>query len=244
MKQAPKRTSSGHAVGYARVSSEEQAKSGLGLESQDLAVTAYCAQHAITLRRTYRDEGRSGALPVAKRPGLRAALAALEPGDQLVVPKRDRLGRDPILVALVELEIERKGCRLASAAGEGTDADDPGSILIRRVVDAIAENFRLVTGVRTAEAHARKRSRGEWLGSLPFGSRVATWSEEGRPDTIEPCPVELAQLAEMRRMHRAGMGPRAIARDFTARGVRRMRPGKWDPGSISRLLRRDTDAQT
>ncbi len=250
MKQVTRAATTRRAVSYLRVSTDEQADSGLGLESQERAIAVYCEAQGWERGPVHRDEGRSGSLPVAKRRGLLEALADLAPGDQLLVAKRDRLGRDPILVALIEREIEAKGCRLASVAGEGTEGDDPGSILIRRIVDAVAENHRLVTKVRTREAHAVKRSRGEWLGSTPFGYRAASFrtvvsrktgvlgpTKVEVPATIEPCPVEQAQIAEMHALRRAGLSVRAIARSFNDRGVPRARPGSWGPSSICRILK-------
>lgn len=57
----------------------------------------------------------------------------------LIVAKRDRLGRDPMVVAMIESAVKRKGARIVSAAGEGTDSDSPTDILMRRMVDAFAE---------------------------------------------------------------------------------------------------------
>jgi DNA invertase Pin-like site-specific DNA recombinase len=66
--------------------------------------------------------------------------------------RKDRLGRDVVAVALVERLISRKGARLVSAAGEGTDSDDPTAILMRRIVDAFSEYERLLIGARTKAA--------------------------------------------------------------------------------------------
>src|SRR5206468_4066133 len=68
------------------------------------------------------------------RPVLLDAVAALKRGDVLLIAKRDRLGRDVIAVAMIERLIERKGARVVSAAGEGTDSNDPTVMLMRRIV--------------------------------------------------------------------------------------------------------------
>src|SRR2546426_10630063 len=67
-------------IGYARVSTDDQQ---LHLQL-DALTTAGCTQ-------IFHDEGISGAQ--VQRPGLDAALAALAPGDVLVVWRLDRLGR-------------------------------------------------------------------------------------------------------------------------------------------------------
>ena len=76
-------------IGYARVSTDDQQ---LHLQLDALTTTG-CTQ-------IFHDEGISGAQ--GQRPGLDAALAALAPGDVLVVWRLDRLGRSmPHLVSLV-----------------------------------------------------------------------------------------------------------------------------------------------
>src|SRR5262249_24849505 len=80
----------------------------------------------------------TGAAPLDKRPGLLDALAALRPGDALLVAKRDRLGRDPIVTAMIESAAARKRCRVVPAAGEGPGDDAPASVLMRRMSDACA----------------------------------------------------------------------------------------------------------
>jgi DNA invertase Pin-like site-specific DNA recombinase len=53
------------------------------------------------------------------------ALNALRRGDVLIVAKRDRIARDAFVSVLIEREAAKKGARIVSAAGEGTDSDDP-----------------------------------------------------------------------------------------------------------------------
>src|SRR5262249_44768851 len=56
------------AFGYVRVSSEEQAESGLGLEAQRQRVRAYCEMKGLGLAAVYEDPGVSGGKPLGSRP--------------------------------------------------------------------------------------------------------------------------------------------------------------------------------
>ena len=111
---------SGRAYGYLRVSTSEQAGSGLGLEAQTAAITAAAGRLGLIVADSFTDAGVSGGLPLEERPALLPALDALRRGDVLIVAKRDRLGRDVLNVAMIERLAERKGARIVSAAGEGT----------------------------------------------------------------------------------------------------------------------------
>src|SRR4051812_15524804 len=118
----------GTAIGYLRVSTEAQADSGLGLEAQQAAIEAAAARLGMPLVQSFTDSAVSGGLALEYRPGLLAALDGLGPGDALIVAKRDRLGRDVLHVSMIQRLIERKGARVVSAAGEGTEDDGPTSI--------------------------------------------------------------------------------------------------------------------
>ena len=66
-------------------------------------------------------QGHASVLVVDDEPPVRDD--ALGKGDVLIVAKRDRLGRDVLNVAMFERLAERKGARIVSAAGEGTDTN-------------------------------------------------------------------------------------------------------------------------
>jgi DNA invertase Pin-like site-specific DNA recombinase len=156
------------AIGYLRVSTEHQAESGLGLEGQEAALRGAAARLRLTLVCIRVDAGTSGTLGIEDRPVLLDAVAALKRGDVVLVAKRDRLGRDVIAVAMIERLVAKRGARVISAAGEGTDSDDPAAMLMRRMIDAFSEYERLLIAARTRVALAAKRQRGERVsGILP-----------------------------------------------------------------------------
>lgn len=154
---------------YLRVSTEDQAESGLGLAAQEAACRRWAGERPVEV---YTDAGVSGGAAPADRPALVRLLADVGKGDVLLVAKRDRLARDPYFAIIIERAVTASGGRVASAAGEGTDDDSPTSILMRRILDAFAEHERLLIGVRTKAALAAKSARGERVsGRAPVGWR-------------------------------------------------------------------------
>src|SRR5687767_6546822 len=127
------------AVGYRRVSTQDQADSGLGLDAQQTIIATTAKRLNLSVVTTFTDAGFSGSLGLERRPGLADALNALQRGDVLLVAKRDRIARDAFLAVLVERAVAKKGCRIISAAGEGTETDDPAAIFTRRILDAVSE---------------------------------------------------------------------------------------------------------
>lgn len=231
------------AVAYARVSTDEQSESGLGLEAQAHACSTWAAREGRGLIGPFADEGVSGAAGLDRRPALLDALTELRPGDVLLVAKRDRLGRDPIAVAMIEAAVSRQGCRVVSAAGEGTASDDPTDVLMRRIVDAFAEYERLVIKARTKAALSAKRRRGERSGQVPFGMAVA---DDGRRSKKGNLPVALAAdraeqdlIPELPGWRSSGWSLRRIAAELDRRGVppKNGRPS-WHHSSVAAILTR------
>jgi DNA invertase Pin-like site-specific DNA recombinase len=215
-----------------RVSTDDQ---GLGLEAQLHAIGAWADRQSPRpeVLPPFVDDGVSGAAPIDRRPALIEALAALGPGDALIVAKRDRLGRDPILVAMIEAAAARKGGRVISAAGEGTDGDDPSSILMRRLVDAFAEYERLMIKARTKAALAAKRRKGERISRhLPYGKCL------GPDGLLVDDPGELAVLARIAGLAVGGKSLRAIAADLNAAGVPAKAGGAWSGSVVGKLMPR------
>jgi DNA invertase Pin-like site-specific DNA recombinase len=63
------------AVAYIRVSKPKQGRSGLGLEAQQAAIRAFCAQHGYKIEAEYREvEIGKGADALERRPELAAAM--------------------------------------------------------------------------------------------------------------------------------------------------------------------------
>ena len=128
----------------------------------------------------FTDAGVTGSVGLEDRPAMLEAIAVLGKGGVLLVAKRDRIGRlEPMAMAMIERAVQRKGARIASAAGKGTENDDPGFILMRCMVDAFAEYERLVIKARTKAALGSKRKRGEKTGDDPLRLDVGP-SKPGR----------------------------------------------------------------
>lgn len=219
-----------HAIAYLRVSTAQQADSGLGLDAQRAAVTAAAARHTLPLAATFTDAGLSGSLGLEDRPGLFAAIGALRRGDTLIVAKRDRLGRDVIAVAMIERLITRKGARVLSAAGEGSEADDASSMLQRRILDAFSEYERLIIGERTKAALRAKKARGERVGNIAFGFQLAA------DGTLTEQADEQRALALIRTCRTAGYTLREIADELNRQGISTRRGGTWRHQYVAGLL--------
>jgi site-specific DNA recombinase len=233
------------AIAYLRCSTDEQADSRAGLDAQLHAIRSWADKHGIELVATFSDAGVSGAAPLDKRTGLLDAVNALGRGDILVVAKRDRLSRDPVSAAVVERMVAKSKGRIVSAAGEGTDDDEPTSILLRRIVDAFSEHERLLIAARTRAALTAKARKGERVGPLPLGYAADRPARHLRPDDdaaarLVPVAEELAVVARIRADRAAGRSMRDIAARLTADRVpTKTGRAAWSHSTVQRVLDRD-----
>ena len=136
-------------IGYARISTDEQS-----LDLQwDVLTGAGCKQ-------VFEDKGILGT--ASKRPGLDAALAAVGPGDVLMVWKLDRLGRSlPHLIETVR-QLGERGAGFASLS-EAIDTTIGGKLILH-IFGALAEFERALIVERVNAGMTAAKRRGKHVG--------------------------------------------------------------------------------
>jgi len=220
-------------AGLVRVSTDDQS---LSVAAQRKALAAWCRTNGAELVEVFADVGVSGGAPLDQRLQLLKAvdsLTVLNMGTVLCV-RRDRLARDAVSAGIVQRLIERQGAVIRCCDG-ASDTPGPEGVLLRAVLDALAEFERLLIAARTKSALATKRDRGERIGSAPWGHRLA---EDGVH--LVPDPKEQEAVALARRLHGRGRSLREIASTLHARGIRSRSGGPLWPASIQGMLRSAT----
>jgi DNA invertase Pin-like site-specific DNA recombinase len=143
-------------IGYARVSTADQ---DLSLQLDALR-DAGCSDEQIYLDRV------SGAR--AARPELQSCVAALAPGDTLVVWRLDRLGRSMThLVTLIE-ELLQRQVKFRSLCDGAIDTTTASGELVFNIFSALAQFERRLTQERTRAGLAAARARGRRGGRKPL----------------------------------------------------------------------------
>jgi len=199
------------AVAYVRVSTADQQ---LGPEAQRASIEAWASREGVSII-SWHVDAISGASDIVARPGLVAALAALRSAGAgtLVVAKRDRVARDVIVAASVERAASAAGARLTSADGTG-NGDTPADSFMRTVIDGASAYERALIRARTKSALAVKAARGERVGEIAFGYRLAVDGVHLIQDVAEQ--GVLSAVSELRA---AGRSHRAIVAELAARGL-------------------------
>ena len=152
------------AVAYLRVSTEEQAASGLGLEAQRAEVERYAAERGLTVVSWHVDEGISAAT-MGKRPALLEALGAIDAGRAGVLLAKDasRLSRSLSDLSSLLSAATQDGWCVRTADGL-VDTCDPQGQLLPHFLGVVADLERQFTSQRTRQALAAAKARGTVLG--------------------------------------------------------------------------------
>ncbi|MER7446038.1 recombinase family protein [Microbacterium sp. NPDC097977] len=145
-------------IGYARVSTKQQST-----DRQEVDLLA------VGIRRDdlYVDRGVSGAR--ASRPQFDLALAALEPGDTLIITTLDRLGRSTqnMLAFADELRARGAGLRVLNLGGGDVDTSTPMGSMLFTIMAALAQMEHEIKRERVTDSIAKRRAAGHDLGGLP-----------------------------------------------------------------------------
>lgn len=215
-------------IGYLRVSTNEQAASGLGLEAQRETIQRYADAHSWDVE-WYVDAGQSG--KSLDRPALQEALTRLHPKkrdvDGLMVAKLDRLSRSIAdFAGLLDLAQKRKWPVVVIDLG--VDTSTSVGELVANIMAAVAQWERRTIGERTSAALQAAKRRGVKLG--------------------RPRKLPAASEARLLKLRAEGLPMAKVAAQLNAEKVPSALGGTWTTSSVAKVLNRQphnsTDAPT
>ena len=150
--------SSRRAILYARVSTDEQARSGYSLAQQLEALRAYASREGYEVLEEILDPGQSGAS--LQRPGLDRVRDLVAAGGVSVVfaQDRDRFAREPAYIYLLKQEFGEYGTAIRALNDRGDDS--PEGELTDGILDQLAKYERAKTAERTRRGKLRKAREG------------------------------------------------------------------------------------
>jgi site-specific DNA recombinase len=154
--QGPRR-----AILYARVSTDEQARSGYSLAQQIEALRAYASRERYEVLEEVVDPGQSGAS--LERPGMDRVRDLVAAGGVSVVltQDRDRFAREPAYTYLLRREFEEHGTKLRALNDRGDDS--PEGQLTDGILDQLAKYERAKVMERSRRGRLRKAREGKLI---------------------------------------------------------------------------------
>ena len=218
------------AIGYVRVSTEQQANEGVSLEAQKAKIAAWCASHDYELVQVYVDAGISGK-KMENRPELLKARAAVKKGMALVAYSLSRLARSTKDLIHISEEVAKKNGDLVSLS-EQIDTTTAAGKMMFQMLAVLSEFERNLTAERTKGALQHKKATNQkYTNQTPYGFQAI----EGRLVEVKK---EAKVVAEIQAARSGGNTLQSIADNLNGRGIPTKTGKQWQPATIHLLLKR------
>lgn len=214
----------GNYISYYRVSTQQQGRSGLGLEAQQAAVATYLngGQWSLIAEFTEIETGK-GANALDKRPQLKSAIDACKKHKAtLIIAKLDRLARNVHFVS-----------GLLESGVDFICADMPqANKVMLQMYSVMAEWERDQISTRTKAALAAAKERGVILGKA--GAANLKRNIEERQQSAVEFALSLKPVIEGLKAQK--LSQRAIVAELNRLNIKTMRGGQWSQVQLQRVL--------
>ncbi|HYG85096.1 MAG TPA: recombinase family protein [Azospirillum sp.] len=216
-------------VAYLRVSTDEQGRSGLGLEAQQAAINGFLRPGDRLLKPPFV-EVESGKKD--ERPQLQAAIALCrKTGATLLIAKLDRLARKVAFIA-----------NLLDSGVEFTAVDMPNANRFTvHIMAAMAEHEREMISTRTKAALQAAKARGVKLGGdrgyrpeQAPDAALASVARKAKADRAAHSVMPV--IEELREQGITSLNGLAAA--LNERGIQTPRGGSWTATAVKRAVER------
>ena len=206
------------AIGYIRVSTGKQGRSGLGLEAQQSALQRFAEAEGYSFIETCT-EVESGKHGDDHRPELAKALErARKAKAPIIVVKLDRLSRD---VHYISGLMKHRVPFMVTELGVDTDP------FMLHIYAALAEKERRMISERTKAALKAAKARGVVLGGMTSKSLEYQRQARERAEQLRSVFTELSDLSA-----------RKTAEVLNARGIPTPEGGNWYATQVIRVRKR------
>jgi site-specific DNA recombinase len=232
-------------ISYLRVSTEDQADYGTGLETQELENALYARRLDAHIIGVESDPGVSGT--IYPRPGMERALQRIEAGeaDGLLVHRVDRIGRKLHIPPVVFERLQNHGARLLTVQdGEVTEKN----ILMFSVRCGMAQSdyHQIVANMAAGKRRAAEKGKQPNRSTPPYGYHIVTKMEAGldqsRAGIYEVIEAQSVVVQTIFRLYASGMSLQALCNHLqeqkipTARVARSLGVSRWQPATIQRII--------
>jgi len=219
------------AVGYVRVSTDEQAAHGHGLEAQERAIRAFADSQGYALGGIFADPGISGSVRPADRPGFSELLRSSDGTSVLLVWKFDRLARQLLYAVTTVNELAEHHDIVIRSVTEPIDTSTPMGRTIFAVLAGMAEQERQAITERTFAGRREKAGEGGFAGgATPYGYR----RDRGGGLAIDE--AEALVVKRVFTLRGEGLSYEAIAATLNGQAIMTRRGKAWRGSGIAYIL--------
>lgn len=217
------------AIGYVRVSTQEQATHGYSIDAQIDKIKAYASLYDIDLLDIVVDAGVSA--KSLNREGLTQVLQSLDNGtaDAVIIFKLDRLTRS--VTDWNTLIADYFTNKALLSVTDQIDTRTAAGRLCLNVLMSVAQWEREAIGERTSTALRQKQSQGQHVGSPAYGYEMTD-------KKLETVAIEHEAIALIQQLKADGLTLQSIADHLNQSGIATKRGGVWHPTTVKNVLGR------
>ena len=216
------------AIGYIRVSTDEQAKEGVSLENQEQKIRDYCKLKDFEILEIVQDAGISA--KNLRRPGAQKVLemARNKMVDAVVVYKLDRMFRSTVDALETTKQCDNWNVSVHSIQ-EALDTKSAMGKFFFTLTAALAEMEREIIGERTRDVLQRKTANGEVYGNVPFGFKKF----KGKLLNHDAEQKIVRTVLEMRK---EGLNYSMISKELNRMGFKTKKGNQWYAQTVKNVI--------
>lgn len=224
------------AIGYIRVSTQVQVDEGVSLAAQEERLRAYCTMNGLQMMAIVREEGVSGSVTLAGRPGGQELLRLMKEykAKHIVALKLDRLFRDAEDALRQTRAWDKAGIalHLVDMGGQTLNTASAMGRLFLTMTAAFAELERNLIAERTTAALAHKKAHRQVYSPTPLG-----YQRQG--EQLISDDEEMNLISRLHTMREQGRSLRSIANQLNTEGISGKQGGRWYASTVKYLLDND-----
>lgn len=227
------------AVGYIRVSTEEQVKHGNGMEIQRNEIVEYCKTQKIELLELFEDAGISGANEISKRKGLNELLQYCKDNkvNKVIVAKMDRLARDMYIQLWIEKELKIYDIDIMSIGEDNLNGNDYMTVAMRQMVGVFAQLEKSRISDRLLSGRRNKADKGiKSSGNCPLGYKYK-YNEQGKNPIVVIDEDKASIVKDIYSKYLNGLSLQKITDELNNKRIRTERDKQFSKQSIQVILR-------
>ena len=218
------------AIGYVRVSTEEQALTGVSLDAQEEKIIAYCIAKEWALTRVISDAGYSA--KDLNRPGMQEIISGCKRKefDVVVILKLDRLTRSVKDLGHLVEDVFKKNDVAFSSLQDNFDTATANGRMVMNILATLAQWERDIISERTRDAMQFMKKERKRVGAVPFGYDCNNGS-------LSPNPEEAVVVDKMMALRKKGRSYQKIAAHLNSKSISAKNGGKWHPKVVMGVLK-------
>ena len=216
------------AIGYIRVSTDEQVKEGISLENQEQKIRNYCKLKDFEILEIIQDAGISA--KNLRRTGARKVIEMAQEKmiDAVIVYKLDRMFRSTV-DALGTTRLFDKWNVSFHSIEETIDTKSAMGKFFFTLTGALAEMEREIIGERTRDVLQRKKANGEVYGHVPFGFKKFKGKLLSNDDEQKVVKAVLG-------MREKGLNYSRISKELNDMGLKTKKGNQWYPQTVKNVV--------